>query len=133
MLAGGRYDGLIGSLGGNETPGVGWAAGVERLAMLIDEPAVEQLDVAIVAENDLAGPHVIAALHALRKAGFSCESITTGSPRKRYDKAVKTGCRELVQLTGKPGGGSEIHVRVMDGSPSRIESVLLSGDWTPNV
>ncbi|WP_031440459.1 histidine--tRNA ligase, partial [Sphingomonas sp. FUKUSWIS1] len=36
VLAGGRYDGLIGSLGGPETAGVGWAAGVERLAMLLD-------------------------------------------------------------------------------------------------
>ncbi|MEG3089064.1 histidine--tRNA ligase [Sphingomonas sp. PB4P5] len=131
VLAGGRYDGLIGSLSGPETPGVGWAAGVERLAMLIDEPAVEQLDVAIVAENDLAGPHVIAALRALRTADFSCESITTGSPRKRYDKAVKMGCRELVQLTGEPDGSCDIHVRVMDGGVSRIESVLFSGDWTP--
>ena len=39
VLAGGRYDGLIESLGGPETPGVGWAAGVERLAMLMEEPA----------------------------------------------------------------------------------------------
>ncbi|WP_260596978.1 histidine--tRNA ligase [Sphingomonas endolithica] len=131
VLAGGRYDGLIESLGGPATAGVGWAAGIERLAMLIAEPAVEQLDVAIVAENDLAEPHVIAALHALRKAGFSCQSVTTGSPRKRYDKALKMGCRELVQLTGEPGGGCDIHLRVIDGSPSRIESILLAGSWAP--
>ena len=37
VLAGGRYDGLIGQLGGPETPGVGWAAGIERLAMLIEK------------------------------------------------------------------------------------------------
>ena len=38
MLGGGRYDGLMGVMGGPETPGVGWAAGIERLALLIDEP-----------------------------------------------------------------------------------------------
>ncbi|HKX22580.1 MAG TPA: histidine--tRNA ligase, partial [Rhizorhapis sp.] len=38
VLAGGRYDGLIEALGGPETPGVGWAAGIERLAMLIETP-----------------------------------------------------------------------------------------------
>ena len=39
MLGGGRYDGLMGVMGGPETPGVGWAAGIERLALLIAEPA----------------------------------------------------------------------------------------------
>ncbi len=48
VLAGGRYDGLVGNLGGPETPGVGWAAGVERLAMLIPEPAAERMQVAVV-------------------------------------------------------------------------------------
>src|SRR4051812_17793598 len=47
VLAGGRYDGLIEALGGPPTPGVGWAAGIERLAMLIDEPAAVSLDVAV--------------------------------------------------------------------------------------
>src|SRR3546814_1864380 len=42
VLAGGRYDGLIEALGGPETPGVGWAAGIERLAMLIDAPQEEK-------------------------------------------------------------------------------------------
>ena len=45
VLAGGRYDGLIESLGGPHTPAVGWAAGIERLAMMIDAPAPERLDV----------------------------------------------------------------------------------------
>ena len=48
VLAGGRYDGLIESLGGPHTPAVGWAAGIERLAMLIEAPAPERLDVVMV-------------------------------------------------------------------------------------
>ena len=47
VLAGGRYDGLIEQLGGPSTPAVGWAAGIERLAMLIDTPAGDGLDVAV--------------------------------------------------------------------------------------
>ena len=39
VIAGGRYDGLIEQLGGPHTPAVGWAAGIERLAMMIDAPA----------------------------------------------------------------------------------------------
>ena len=41
VIAGGRYDGLVEQLGGPHTPAVGWAAGIERLAMMIDAPAPE--------------------------------------------------------------------------------------------
>ncbi len=44
VLAGGRYDGLIESLGGPHTPAVGWAAGIERLAMMIDAPEARAAD-----------------------------------------------------------------------------------------
>ena len=89
VLAGGRYDGLIGSLGGPETPGVGWAAGVERLAMLIAEPLVKGPEIVLVAgSEDAALDGAVVDLTArLRRAGHSVEVITTGSPRKRYDKA----------------------------------------------
>ena len=42
VLAGGRYDGLIEALGGPHTPAVGWAAGIERLAMMIAAPEPER-------------------------------------------------------------------------------------------
>ena len=48
MLAGGRYDGLIETLGGPHTPAVGWAAGIERLAMMIDAPEPERPTVVLV-------------------------------------------------------------------------------------
>src|SRR3546814_11849585 len=48
VLGGGRYDGLIETLGGPHTPAVGWAAGIERLAMLIAAPEAERHGVAVV-------------------------------------------------------------------------------------
>ncbi len=48
VMGGGRYDGLIGLMGGPETPGVGWAAGIERLAMLIAEPAGVARPIAVI-------------------------------------------------------------------------------------
>src|SRR6201996_1905867 len=48
VLGGGRYDGLIETLGGSPTPAVGWAAGIERLAMLIDAPDPDRIEVAVV-------------------------------------------------------------------------------------
>jgi histidyl-tRNA synthetase len=127
VLAGGRYDGLIGDLGGPETPGVGWAAGVERLGMLLEEPAGDALAVAIVAEQDEARPSCIALAGALRRSGYRTEVVASGSVRKRYDKALKLGPREIVQLS-MDGDAVEVHQRVLDGGKSALEDILAA-DW----
>jgi histidyl-tRNA synthetase len=98
VLAGGRYDGLIESLGGSATAGVGWAAGIERLAMLIAEPAVEQLDVVIAVEDDRALATAFRGLRLFRDHGFATDMVATGSPRKRFDKANKMGAKVLVGI-----------------------------------
>ncbi|MGI9362961.1 MAG: histidine--tRNA ligase [Parasphingorhabdus sp.] len=98
VLAGGRYDGLIESLGGPVTPAVGWAAGIERLGMLIDEPQRLTPDVAMAVEDNAAMNHAYQILSKLRENGLSAEMIATGSPRKRYDKAVKTAAKVIISL-----------------------------------
>jgi histidyl-tRNA synthetase len=103
VLAGGRYDGLIGSLGGPETPGVGWAAGVERLAMLIDEPDTTQLDVMLAVEDDRALADAQRSLRLLRDSGLSADMVATGSPRKRYDKAARVFAKVIVGLNWTDG------------------------------
>lgn len=87
VLAGGRYDGLVESLGGQPTPGVGWAAGIERLAMLLDEPEAVGPQVAIVVEADALGSLALEIAGRLRRFGRSVEIVMTGSERKRFDKA----------------------------------------------
>lgn len=89
VLAGGRYDGLIGSLGGPETPGVGWAAGVERLAMLIEKPDHELPNFALVVENDDLMAAATRFARSLREAGFSSEITAGGSVKKRFEKATR--------------------------------------------
>ncbi len=98
VLAGGRYDGLIGNLGGPETPGVGWAAGIERLGMLLAEPAAETLQVAVVVERNGYEAKGVEMVAALRRAGVVAELVATGSPKKRYDKAVKLNPAEIVSI-----------------------------------
>jgi histidyl-tRNA synthetase len=87
VLGGGRYDGLIEALGGPHTPAVGWAAGIERLAMLVGERGEEKTDVIVVVEDDQYLALSIAALSKLRSVGLTAEMIASGSPRKRFDKA----------------------------------------------
>ncbi len=98
VLAGGRYDGLIGNLGGPETAGVGWAAGIERLGMLLEEPAAQALQVAVVVERNGYEAKGVEMVAALRRAGVVAELIATGSPKKRYDKAVKLNPAEIVSI-----------------------------------
>jgi histidyl-tRNA synthetase len=110
VLGGGRYDGLIETLGGEHTPAVGWAAGIERLAMLVGDAgkvAADALDVILAVEDDEALERAQAALAALRRAGFSADMIATGSPRKRFDKAVKEDARVILscRANGYSGRG----------------------------
>ncbi len=98
VLAGGRYDGLIGNLGGPETPGVGWAAGIERLGMLTEVPAAEQAQVAVVVERAGYEAKGIELVATLRRAGVVAELFATGSPKKRYDKAVKSNPAEIISI-----------------------------------
>ncbi len=98
VLAGGRYDGLIESLGGPSTAGVGWAAGIERLAMLVDEPEVEGLQLAIVLEADELNDLAIRIARDVRDAGYSAEIFATGSERKRFDKAKRQNPSSIVTI-----------------------------------
>jgi histidyl-tRNA synthetase len=128
VLGGGRYDGLMESLGGAHTPAVGWAAGVERLAMLVADAgqvAADLQDVILAIEDDAAIGFGIAALKALRSAGLSADMIATGSPRKRFDKASKLLSRVLVGVALRDGKiacnvRSAEHVEVL----ARVNAVL---------
>jgi histidyl-tRNA synthetase len=93
VLAGGRYDGLIGSLGGPETPGVGWAAGVERLAMLIEEPRAVAPDVVVVPIGDLAETQAIGLVAGLRRHGARADMAFRGNLKRRLTKASSQGAR----------------------------------------
>lgn len=105
VLGGGRYDGLMESLGGAPTPAVGWAAGIERLAMLVGAREEVSADLIIVVEDDARIAEAIGLIGNVRKQGFTAELIASGSPRKRYDKAVKRGAEVILSLRPEMGHG----------------------------
>ena len=128
VLGGGRYDGLMESLGGAATPAVGWAAGIERLAMLVADAggvAEDRTHVTFVVEEDRALTGGMALVAKARRAGLSAELVATGSPRKRFEKAVKTNTRAIVAL-GWNDDGLTTRVRNVDGDIARIEAVIAS-------
>jgi histidyl-tRNA synthetase len=96
VLAGGRYDGLIESLGGAATAGVGWAAGVERLAMLVAEPAATTIDAVVVPVGAAAEAHCVGLTATLRRAGLAIEMSYRGKMKQRLAKADALGARAAV-------------------------------------
>jgi len=126
VLAGGRYDGLIESLGGPHTPAVGWAAGIERLAMMIDAPPPETTAVAVVVENDRAMAAAIGAIGRLRQSGMSAELYATGSPRKRRDRAVKRGAATILTLDV---ADDAVATRISGERQGDVDAALTAFDW----
>ena len=99
VLGGGRYDGLMESLGGPATPAVGWAAGIERLAMLVGERGEDVPDIVVVVEDDEMTRVGQSAVSAIRNAGLSAEFIASGSKKKRFDKAGKLGSHVILAMS----------------------------------
>ena len=89
VLAGGRYDGLIEAMGGPPTPGTGWAAGVERLALMITEPPGPARPVAIVPIGQAAEAEALSLVQRLRRAGFTADLGFSGNLKKRLKGANK--------------------------------------------
>ena len=91
VLGGGRYDGLIENLGGPATPAVGWAAGIERLAMLVDAPEIEKPELVVVPDDSGAEAEAIRIAAILRRAGVKVDMAFKGTPKKRVEVAKRKG------------------------------------------
>ena len=93
VLAGGRYDGLIEALGGPPTPAVGWAAGIERLAMLIDAPEPERPEVVLIPLGEAAEAAAQRLLAELRRQGIGADMAYRGNMKKRLSRANAAGAQ----------------------------------------
>lgn len=98
VMAGGRYDGLIEMMGGQSTPGVGWAAGIERLSMLASEPAQPTRPVALVPMGDAAERAAVKLAEALRGTGIQVDMAFGGNMKRRMKRADKVNATAAVIL-----------------------------------
>jgi histidyl-tRNA synthetase len=95
VCGGGRYDGLVSSLGGPDTPAVGWAIGLERLILLLQQlqpvPSPRP-DFYLVSKGEKAEPQALLLAQRLRQAGFSAELDLSGSAfGKQFKRADRSG------------------------------------------
>ena len=107
LLGGGRYDGLVEALGGPHTPAIGWAAGIERLAMMLGTPAEETIHVAVIPMGEAAERIAGTLLASLRRAGLAADMAYRGNMKKRLQRANATGARHAVII-----GESEVEAGV---------------------
>jgi histidyl-tRNA synthetase len=102
VCAGGRYDGLIGQIGGKAAPAVGWALGMERILELLKAanllPMPRSVDAYAVVATPVAWPTVAKVLRALRAEGLtvlmhSAGPDGLGSMKSQFKKADGSGAR----------------------------------------
>jgi histidyl-tRNA synthetase len=98
VMAGGRYDGLVEEMGGPPTPAVGWAAGIERLAMLAGDVPPPEPPIAVIPVGEAAETAAIGILCALRAAGIRAEMAFRGNLKRRMERANRIGARAAVIL-----------------------------------
>lgn len=129
VLAGGRYDGLIGQMGGPATPGIGWAAGIERLSMLVQD--LPQLDrpISIIPMGDTLPALVLA--DRLRAAGLSVDMGFSGNMKKRMARANKANARFAVILGEDELARGAVTLRDLDaGTQEEIPLDQVEGRLT---
>lgn len=110
VLGGGRYDGLIEMMGGPRTPGVGWAAGIDRLADLIPSHMIP-LDpplVALIPADEKGERAALKLAHELRLGGHRVEIILSGNVGKKMKKANSLNAAWAIIL-----GSSEVDSGVL--------------------
>lgn len=140
VCGGGRYDGLIETLGGPHTPAVGWAAGIERLAMLIEAPAVEGPEVAVIPEAESVAAEAVEIAAYLRQRGIAVSSAFRGNAKRRAELAAKANVQTLLYVRDTADENNKLNLtdRLKDGDATgRILRILgnlperygqLSGD-----
>jgi histidyl-tRNA synthetase len=98
VMGGGRYDGLVETMGGPALSGVGWAAGIERLAMLIPEPPPPRRPIAVVPIGEAAEGEAQTLTEMLRNNGWSVDLGYSGNVARRMRRANNVNARVAVLM-----------------------------------
>lgn len=117
VAAGGRYDGLIGDLGGPALPGIGFAMGVERIALLLAEKEFSRRpDLFIAALGEEAHAEAFKLMSALQKGGAAVEFDYEGkSLKSQMRRADKFKSRFTLIIGGDELAKGSAPIKDMDG------------------
>ncbi|MDA0787083.1 MAG: histidine--tRNA ligase [Proteobacteria bacterium] len=114
VLAGGRYDGLIETMGGPATPGVGWAAGVERLAMMLGASVPPTRAVALIGMGEDGERETMRLARDLRRAGLTVELLYKGGVKRGLKRADRINAAAAVLIGDDELAKGAVTVRNLD-------------------
>jgi histidyl-tRNA synthetase len=130
VAGGGRYDGLVETLGGPPTPGIGFALGEERLALILEAAGRSAPDwrpeVFFVTVDDEGRREAMRRAAELRRAGIPCDLDARGGKLKaQFKQAERVGARYALVLGGNEASTGQAKLKDMQ---TREESLVeLSG------
>jgi len=126
VMAGGRYDGLAAMLGGGDVSGVGWAAGIERLAMLADVPPQQAVYVMMIGMSDDHMARLFPLAASLRQQGLRVETGYAPHLGKQMKRADRIEARHVVILGDDEAARGVVILRSMvDGAQTEVALVDL--------
>lgn len=114
VLAGGRYDGLVKDMGGPDIPGVGWAAGVDRLVLMAQLQLPQLKPVAVISLGEAAESTALVLTHQLREAHIYTEQIFSGNLAKRLKKANKLNASYAILIGDDELQAQQAQVKNLD-------------------
>lgn len=123
VMAGGRYDGLVETMGGPATPGVGWAAGIERLSMLMSREIAAPRPIAVIPVGSATETMALTLTQKLRHAGYGVELGFSGNVGKRMKRANKLGARAAVLLGEDELANNSATIRDLDSGEQELVSL----------
>jgi histidyl-tRNA synthetase len=131
VLAGGRYDSLVQELGGPVIPAIGFAAGIERLAMLLDDVEPPKPEIAMVAIGDAILAYALQQAAELRAAGLSVVFCGGGSAKRQFKMADREGARFVVVIGEDEMQAGQLTLKDMtSGEQSQFEISALIAKLT---
>lgn len=129
VLGGGRYDGLIENLGGSPTPAVGWAAGIERLAMLIDTPQDIGPDAVLIPLGEKAEIAAVAILADLRRGGIITDMAYKGNMKKRMQKANAKNAKYAIIMGDDELARGEVAIKNLSSGEQQSCAIIAIIDF----
>ena len=119
VLAGGRYDGLVEQMGGGAVAGIGWACGVERLSMLLEQDVSLPRPIAVIPVGEDTNGKAIEIAYLLRKAGYRVEQSYGGNLKKRMIKANKANAYKAVIIGSDELANNEVTIKDLDSGEQK--------------
>lgn len=134
VCGGGRYDGLVKQLGGPDTPAVGWAIGLERLILLLQQlqaPPVPELDFYLISKGEVAEAQALVLAQKLRRAGFSVDlDLSASGFKKQFTRADKSGAAACLILGDEEANQQTVKLKWM---ASKQQSAIAQTELLANL